>query len=202
VPQRLAGTARICQTPGCERLARRRGRSCGRCATRQWRKLHTDELAEREAQRAFPVDQLPLRQARGYLSAYLRRGTIQRQPCQRCGAQEVVPHFPDLAKPREVVWFCRQHRTETLEAIAQANADAAQAAKNVKWRSDRERFADEFPRLSQEIQAYLRTASAAAIASDPRLRYLSLAPDAPLAQHMLIRTYLQWAQQHEASINA
>lgn len=47
----------------------------------------------------------------------LRKGTLQRQPCEQCGATErVQAHHDDYAKPLEVRWLClpchRQHHHE------------------------------------------------------------------------------------------
>lgn len=47
------------------------------------------------------------RRARAKLSNAVRRGTIQQQPCQVCGADKVEAHHDDYLKPFDVVWLCR-----------------------------------------------------------------------------------------------
>jgi hypothetical protein len=49
-----------------------------------------------------------------------------------------VPHWPDLAQPLKVVWFCRAHRTVERERLAEA---AAAITKVVAWKTLGERFA-------------------------------------------------------------
>lgn len=41
----------------------------------------------------------------------IRRGLLERQPCERCGAEAVDAHHPDHRQPLDVVWLCRRcHR--------------------------------------------------------------------------------------------
>ena len=39
----------------------------------------------------------------------VRRGNLQRQPCEVCGAPEVHAHHEDYSKPLEVRWLCSAH---------------------------------------------------------------------------------------------
>jgi len=43
------------------------------------------------------------------LQSALRRGIIQKQPCQVCGEERVDAHHPDYSRPAHVEWLCRRH---------------------------------------------------------------------------------------------
>jgi hypothetical protein len=49
--------------------------------------------------------------ARATLGVYLRRGKVQKKPCEHpgCGKTTVQAHHPDYSKPLDVVWLCRPH---------------------------------------------------------------------------------------------
>ncbi len=49
------------------------------------------------------------RWAHNALRSGLRRGLVQRQPCEVCGDQNTEAHHPDYDRPLEVVWLCRAH---------------------------------------------------------------------------------------------
>ena len=147
-------TLRPCRTPGCDRPARKRGRTCGRCATRAWRKRHRKTIAARERTRTFTAEQGAARTASAIFFTHLRRRKLGREPCAKCGRSDVVPHWPDLGQPLQVLWFCRAHRAVQLERLAD---EAATTTKREAWRTLGERFEAEWPRLPAEIQARLRT---------------------------------------------
>ena|SRR3990167_5911871 len=46
------------------------------------------------------------RRARNIAQAAIRRGKIQRKPCERCGKKKVHAHHPDYQKPLDVVFLC------------------------------------------------------------------------------------------------
>jgi hypothetical protein len=52
------------------------------------------------------------KKARIAFAQALKRGKIQRQPCERCGAEPAEGHHPDYSKPLEVRWLCVQHHIE------------------------------------------------------------------------------------------
>jgi len=191
---------RRCMNANCERPARRRGRTCGACATKRWREKYGEELAAHEAVRSFSPEQTRLRNARGYLSAYLRRGRIQRTPCQTCGSMQVTSYFPDLAKPLEVIWYCKPHRVRALDEAAAAKATAAQVELQSRWKSDRERFADEFPRLSPEMQAQFLSRAQAIVALNSRLAGVAVDPQAPLVRQAMIRLFVEWREEQDRDV--
>lgn len=56
--------------------------------------------------------------ARSYAHVYLKRGKIQRQPCEVCGDPAEM-HHDDYSKPTEVRWLCRGHH-HRLHEVARA----------------------------------------------------------------------------------
>jgi len=50
--------------------------------------------------------------ARCYANEYLRRGKLEKQPCQVCGSEDSQKHHEDYSKPLDVVWLCRKHHLE------------------------------------------------------------------------------------------
>ncbi len=43
------------------------------------------------------------------LRSAIRRGLIQREPCEVCGAEGADGHHDDYDKPMQVRWLCRRH---------------------------------------------------------------------------------------------
>lgn len=41
----------------------------------------------------------------------IRKGTLVRQPCEKCGNTTVDGHHDDYSKPLDVRWLCRKHHT-------------------------------------------------------------------------------------------
>lgn len=46
--------------------------------------------------------------ARATARIYERRGKLQRQPCEDCGAASEHRHHENYDKPLEVTWLCRE----------------------------------------------------------------------------------------------
>lgn len=53
--------------------------------------------------------------ARCYANEYQKRGKLVPQPCEKCGATDVVKHHDDYTKPLDVRWLCRpcHHKTHS-----------------------------------------------------------------------------------------
>lgn len=49
---------------------------------------------------------------RSYANVNLRRGKIEKKPCEVCGSEESQMHHEDYSKPLEVRWFCRNHHLD------------------------------------------------------------------------------------------
>lgn len=43
--------------------------------------------------------------ARSYASAYVKRGTLKKNPCQKCGCKKAEKHHEDYSKPLDVIWL-------------------------------------------------------------------------------------------------
>lgn len=56
--------------------------------------------------------------ARCYLRIYVKRGLIQKGPCETCGCADVQGHHVDYNKPLEVRWLCRTHHLAEHGCIA------------------------------------------------------------------------------------
>jgi len=67
---------------------------------RGWRKTHrlTDEQRRKS-------------NCRSYARVYLRRGKIERKPCEGCESAAQM-HHDDYSKPLEVRWVCRRCHLE------------------------------------------------------------------------------------------
>jgi hypothetical protein len=92
----------------------RRAKSCAACS-RASSKKHYQANRETVLRRHHTTKhmltpaQLQERRDRAYLSNYVKRGKVLRQPC-RCGEKKVFPIQPELGRPLVVVWACRACR--------------------------------------------------------------------------------------------
>ena len=62
--------------------------------------------------------------AHAALRSALRRGLIQRGPCEVCGASEVDGHHDDYDQPMRVRWLCRKHHKAAHRLVCEEVADA------------------------------------------------------------------------------
>ena len=56
--------------------------------------------------------------ARSYAGVYLRRGKLERKPCERCGSKDSQMHHDDYTKPLEIRWLCRRCHLDLHEELA------------------------------------------------------------------------------------
>ena len=78
-------------------------RDCLDChaeSMRVWRKTHPLEGLARLKMNA-----------RAYLHTYIKRGKVQRGPCEVCGGKAEA-HHTDYSKPLDVRWLCRDHHPD------------------------------------------------------------------------------------------
>ena len=50
--------------------------------------------------------------AHGLVQKSVVAGTLQRQPCERCGSPQVHAHHEDYTRPLDVMWLCPLHHKE------------------------------------------------------------------------------------------
>lgn len=78
-----------------------RARFCpGKCFA-----AHENECNRQRASRYSPER----RRAAIVTASALNKRTLIRQPCEVCGARNVVAHHDDYARPLDVRWLCRSH---------------------------------------------------------------------------------------------
>jgi hypothetical protein len=77
-------------------------RSCRNAYNRAWFKKNPPPYNE-------------ARYARAKAGVYLRRGKLERFPCEVCGAPAQM-HHDDYSRPLEVKWLCRAHHLERHSA--------------------------------------------------------------------------------------
>lgn len=46
------------------------------------------------------------------LASAIRRGLVEREPCEVCGAEPADGHHDDYDRPADVRWLCRKHHRE------------------------------------------------------------------------------------------
>lgn len=50
--------------------------------------------------------------ARQEVMKAVKRGDLQKNPCERCGERKVHGHHTDYSKPLQVIWLCVKHHNE------------------------------------------------------------------------------------------
>lgn len=73
----------------------------------------------REHQKRWAERNTEKRRAHGLVAKALRRGILERAPCEVCGSENVHAHHDDYSQPLKVRWLCpahhgEHHRNETL----------------------------------------------------------------------------------------
>lgn len=77
-------------------------RSCKNAYMRVWRKKRGPLRGEARRRDI----------ARSYAHVYLKRGMLERRPCEVCGSLEVQMHHDDYDRPLDVRWLCRAHHRQ------------------------------------------------------------------------------------------
>lgn len=65
------------------------------------------------------VDKLQKRKARRAVEMALRRGALERKPCEAedCFIEKTEAHHPDYNLPLTVVWLCKSHHSDLHTSI-------------------------------------------------------------------------------------
>lgn len=80
---------------------------------RYCRKCHAMHMrATRPKHSELPYNRRIRANARAYANVYLRRGDIEKKPCEVCSSLDSQMHHPDYSKPKQVIWLCRKHHLE------------------------------------------------------------------------------------------
>lgn len=58
--------------------------------------------------------------ARNKVGLALRRGKLERQPCEVCGERPAEAHHDDYTRPLDVRWLCKQHHLEHHRELNEA----------------------------------------------------------------------------------
>lgn len=82
---------------------------------KKYRREHLEEY--NEYQRKYVKKYRTGRGRKKYLCCnkfryYLRRGKVEKKPCEICGSLKVQGHHEDYSKPLEVRWLCSKHHQE------------------------------------------------------------------------------------------
>jgi len=71
------------------------------------------------------IHQLIYRQkfnARRMLQRAIKRGKVERQPCEICGEIETEAHHDDYDKPLEVRWLCAKHHEKPKKYVTRSRS--------------------------------------------------------------------------------
>ena len=135
-PGRHLELVRFCGARGCRRRTRPGGRHCVEhhaAAVRRWREGKRTVINTRRRDRAQDRtdDQRQRDSARAKLAMALKRGKIAKSGCQVCGTMAVTAFQADPKRPLDVVWLCRDDRSEYIGAQVE---DLAAKASQDAWR--------------------------------------------------------------------
>ena len=115
-----------------------------KATSRRWREEHPEKVEEQnkiyrkrkielnktlkyrvsmsKSRKKYIVANPDKHQAHMLLNQAVRRGDIQRKPCNVCGNPIVEGHHEDYTKPLEVIWLCRKchcnHHKERRQNVA------------------------------------------------------------------------------------
>lgn len=72
--------------------------------SRKYRQEHKEEI--RNSTRKYRKNNPEKYRAHQLVLYAMRRGTLLRQPCEKCGAEKAEAHHDDYSKPLDVRWLC------------------------------------------------------------------------------------------------
>lgn len=61
------------------------------------------------------------RWAQHALRSALKRGLLEKQPCEVCGDENAEAHHPSYDRPMDVQWLCRLHHKAEHKRMREAN---------------------------------------------------------------------------------
>lgn len=100
--------------PRCSRCGQSRDRPgqryCRRCQREYQRERHRRGI---ENYASLAPEAKRKARVRALANAAIRKGELQRRPCEVCGTTvDVQKHHPDYDRPLDVVWLCGPHHRD------------------------------------------------------------------------------------------
>lgn len=140
--------------------------------------------------------ELAQRRARAYLAEYVKRGRVERLPCQSCGSMRSSGIQLDPSRPLEVsAWACRLHRgrlqaeleverlgDQPLRRLDAASTESAGRTAAATWALDFEEVVASLDTLEPAVAAAIREA-ARSVGS------LRISAESPLYAMRLVKCY-------------
>lgn len=84
----------------------------GHAARTRWRLSAEGRMAIYAAQKRYARARPERIKARSAVSSAIRRGRLERLPCEKCGDPNSQAHHDDYSKPLDVRWLCQPHHTK------------------------------------------------------------------------------------------
>ena len=92
------------------RRSERRRPECKGCHAERMRAYSQTPAGRRRVWRANQrAAESGIRRAHWAVKNAIRRGILQRQPCEVCGREDVHAHHEDYSQPLSVRWLCPEH---------------------------------------------------------------------------------------------
>jgi len=104
------GKGRCCSLSCAAALAARNRNQKGE-ANNNWKGGLADQ-SNRDRKRRYREKNPEKHRAHLDLRNAIRRGLLEKSPCEVCGALRVEGHHDDYARPLEVRWLCKKHHIE------------------------------------------------------------------------------------------
>jgi len=185
---RLLPLRGICSTKACRGTARPSGRHCLACharAVQRYRDRHAQQLAarRRDADALRDDRTRAADSARAKLAMALRRGTMQRGVCRRCGTTDVMGIIEDPQQWRDVTWACRRDRDVARERRRDEQAQLAAQRERATWAEEWTRVLAAIDLLPPDVRRRLHELAARGPVG------IRLSPEAPLYVMNLIITF-------------
>ncbi len=179
---------RICSAKACRGTARPGGRYCRPChavVVRRYRDRHAPQLTTRRRDAAAMRDEATRAadSARAKLAMGLRRRTLQRGVCRRCGTTDVMGIIEDPQQWRDVTWACRRDRDVARERRRDEQAQLAAQRERATWAEEWTRVLAAIDLLPPDVRRRLHELAARGPVG------IRLSPEAPLYVMNLIITF-------------
>ena len=82
-------------------------KDCQVVYNRKWRKSNSEKLTTYS--RTYRAKYPQKLRANATIQTNVKRGKIDRKPCEVCGSEKADAHHDDYSRPMDVRWLCRTH---------------------------------------------------------------------------------------------